>query len=91
MGRKGILETLIFHNNFNSVKHEWKWHELNYEKCTEVGWYGIFYPKKVIQKSNPQISDVKNIIQKFYQKMFLSKMYATYSASLYIINFSTWC
>ena len=45
--------------------------------------------KKLSKKSYPQISDEKNIIQKFYPKMFLSKMYATYSMSLYIITL-TW-
>ena len=41
-----------------------------------------------IQKNYPQISHVKNFIQKFYPKFVLSKMYMTYSTSLYNNNFS---
>ena len=49
--------------------------------------WGKFYPKKVIQivglKFSTEISHVKFLIQKFYPKTFLSKIYVTYSKLLY--------
>ena len=49
-----------------------------------------FIKKKLSKKSYPQVSDIKNIIQKFYPKKSLSKIYATYSTSLYVTNCYTW-
>ena len=46
----------------------------------------IFIQKKLTKKSYPKISHIKNFIQKFYPKMFLSKIYVTYSMSLYNNN-----
>ena len=43
--------------------------------------WGKFYPKKVIQKSYPQIIDVKNTIQKSYPKIFIEL-----NATLYHTN-----
>ena len=43
--------------------------------------------KILSKKSYLQISEVKNIIQKFCPKLFLSKIYVTFSTSLYIIYF----
>ena len=50
---------------------------------------GKFYSEKVIQKSYPKISHIKIFIQKFYPIDFLSKMYVTYSTSLYNNNYAT--
>ena len=44
----------------------------------------IFIQKKLTKKSYPKISHIKNFIQKFYPKMFLSKIYVTFLP--YFIN-----
>ena len=53
---------------------------------TFINEWGKFYPKKLSKKSYPQISDVKNFIEKFYPKFVLSQMYTTYSTSLYMLR-----
>ena len=51
-------------------------------------WYSKFYPKKISKKSYPQLSDVKNITWKFFQKSFYKKCTQLISLNFKLIIFS---